>query len=350
MTPRRQVQSGGPGSWNVQAENVTLEAGLTVEDAADLARALVREEFAGLVDVAVETAGRRAEDLVTALLERVTQQAPEAIQAFRDPDVQYVLRAAQRAYARTGDKDLGEMLVGVLTDRVQHLDRDLRQIVLNESLEVVPRLMPDQLAALSVLFVVAYMGSGGVRDRQALHDRLDTMLVPFLDQVALSEASYRHLEYAGCAAVSHTVRSIESLVGQHFAGLFSKGFTAGRLDAAGEPPSRWQGVVVRHPDDPRLLQFDVVNEEDLLNRTTRAGAPPDVRKRLSTLLRMSTLNGEGMRAALVDCHPAMADLFRIWEGSPMQHTSLTSVGVAIGHANCRRTVGASPGDLATWVD
>ena len=45
----------------------------------------------------------------------------------------------------------------------------------------------------------------------------------------------------------------------------------------------------------------------------------------------------------------MAQVFDVWEGSFMQNLSLTSVGVAIAHANIKRHIGEFT-DLSIWIN
>jgi hypothetical protein len=61
--------------------------------------------------------------------------------------MQYAVFTAQREFARSGDDQLGDILVDILVDRTKEPDRSLLQIVLNESLNVAPKLTADQLAA-----------------------------------------------------------------------------------------------------------------------------------------------------------------------------------------------------------
>jgi hypothetical protein len=44
---------------------------------------------------------------------------------------------AQKGYIKTGDKDIADILVDILTDRLSLPDRDLKQIVLDESVQVI---------------------------------------------------------------------------------------------------------------------------------------------------------------------------------------------------------------------
>jgi hypothetical protein len=45
----------------------------------------------------------------------------------------------------------------------------------------------------------------------------------------------------------------------------------------------------------------------------------------------------------------MSDCFEIWFASPMKNLTLTSVGIAIGHANIKRFAGEFA-NLSIWIN
>jgi hypothetical protein len=95
----RQSQAAGDRSTNVQAAGaVTIhQSGLSAQDAAEIALALVRPEFERLVDLAAETATARACEMVTErLLPKLMKENPDGIGTFGDPDVQYALMSRKR--------------------------------------------------------------------------------------------------------------------------------------------------------------------------------------------------------------------------------------------------------------
>jgi hypothetical protein len=45
----------------------------------------------------------------------------------------------------------------------------------------------------------------------------------------------------------------------------------------------------------------------------------------------------------------MGNVFEVWQKSSMGHFQLTSVGIAIGHANVKKNVGEFT-DLSIWIN
>ncbi len=56
-----------------------------------------------------------------------------------------------------------------------------------------------------------------------------------------------------------------------------------------------------------------------------------------------------IRDKCIEIRPYMRDLFTSWEKSPMQSFTLTSVGIAIAHANIKRLVGEFA-NLSIWIN
>lgn len=51
---------------------------------------------------------------------------------------------------------------------------------------------------------------------------------------------------------------------------------------------------------------------------------------------------------LITMRPYMRDIIPMWKNSEMSNFPLTSVGMALGHANLRRR-GLDMGALSTWI-
>lgn len=172
----RQSQSGGHYSTNVQGGGAVtvIHSGLSVEDATQIALSLAQPEFERLRDLATKTACDRAEELIVErLLPRLMELHPQGVETFADPDVQYALLAAQRTYARTGDKDVADVLVDILVDRTKETKRSVLQLALNASLDVAAKLTSDQFAALSLMWLIKYTINNSINGRDALRTYIE---------------------------------------------------------------------------------------------------------------------------------------------------------------------------------
>lgn len=153
----RQKQSGGDQSVNLQAQQITV--GLSYSEARQVAMDVFEANFYRLQEVAAETARTRAERLLDSYFNRAKEEGYETIPQASSPDFQTALYSAQKEYARVGDEDLAEILVRLLISRTKETERNLMQIVLNESLSVVCKLTLEQINILSLVFVLKYATS-----------------------------------------------------------------------------------------------------------------------------------------------------------------------------------------------
>lgn len=177
MSFNNQKQQSGNNSVNIQAHEIKF--GLTYKDVKDIVMDVFESNFQRLSQEAAQTAMVRAEELVDSFLSKLEIEAPDAIAETKNPDMQYALYTAQKEYARTGDRDLCDMLVNLLVERTKLSQRDLIQIVINESLNVAPKLTLDQLDVLSIVFLLKYTMNNGVTSLERLGLYIDKYLLPY---------------------------------------------------------------------------------------------------------------------------------------------------------------------------
>src|SRR4026209_709950 len=113
-----QSQTSGDNSVNIQGEDVTLNLGVNYSEARQIALDVFDANFYKLSQAAAEMAKQRAREIIDDFLSKLAERNPVASENTKDPDVQYAIFTAQREYARSGDKDLSDILVDILVDRV----------------------------------------------------------------------------------------------------------------------------------------------------------------------------------------------------------------------------------------
>ena len=172
MKDQNQEQKSGDNSKNLQAGRDIFVHGLTYTETKDLVKTEAQEVFKQnslvLANEAYNLVLSRSEELLDSFLKKLETKKPEAIEAMRDPGMQYSLFNAQKEYSKTGDKDLADLLEDILVERAQNPKRDLMQIVLDECITVAPKLTPDQFDALSLIFILKYTMNHGVVNQLAL--------------------------------------------------------------------------------------------------------------------------------------------------------------------------------------
>ncbi|KAA6340629.1 hypothetical protein EZS27_011518 [termite gut metagenome] len=146
-------QEGGENSTNLQGGTIIVNNGITYQDAKNIALDVFKSNYLELSEKAANTAKTRAEELIDDYIFKLQERTPEAINSMENPGMQYAVFTAQKEYAKTGDKELSDMLVDILVDRATQQERNLKQIVLDESLSIVPKLTSNQLDTLTIIFV-----------------------------------------------------------------------------------------------------------------------------------------------------------------------------------------------------
>jgi hypothetical protein len=347
----KQEQQAGNNSTNIQAYELVINNGLTYSEVKEVALDVFRANFYELGGKAHDIARARAEEITEEFLKKLQTENPSGFSQSENPNFQQALFTIQKEYAITGDKELGDLLIDLLVDRSKHEQRSILQIVLNESLSIVSKLTSDQLAVLALVFLFRHMESPVIESHEQLGEHLDKYVLPFVDKLSKSSSGYRHLEYLGC--VNTQIGSTSSLAYPIFlayAGLFTHGFdpteVASRKIEVGLDPRFFVPCL----NDPHKFQVKAINGVILEKSLADHSISQDDRAKIRGLLRNEgRMNDQEIIEKCVSIRPYMQKLFSTWNSSAMGYFSLTSVGIAIGHANIKCLIGEFA-DLSMWIN
>lgn len=335
------IQAGG---------NVTvINNGITATEARKIALDVAKATFYELTNEAKSIASIRVEEITNQVIKKLEKEYPEGIQKAKDPDFQYALFTVQKEHARNGDKDLGDLLVDLLVDRSKHDQRDILQIVLNESLSTAPKLTDSHLAALAVIFLFKYTQNQSIGNHQMFCEYLDKHLLPFISKLTKNRAGYQHLEFSGCGAVGLVGRSLEDILGATYQGLFLKGFNQSEIEGRAISIGLDHRFFIHCLNDSTKIQVKTINKETLENLFNTYEIPSEDRVKILQLFDLGKMDESEIREKLIAIRPYMADILEIWSNSSMKTFTLTSVGMAIGHANIKRLIGEFA-DLSIWIN
>lgn len=344
----RQQQEGGDQSTNLQAENINI-TGLSYAEAREVALDVFKANFLELSELASSVARKRAEEITNKFLDQLKTQNKDGVQKAQDPDFQHALFTVQKEFARTGDEDLGDLLVDLLVDRTKHDNRTILQIVLNESLSVAPKLTKDQLAALSIIFIFRYTINKGINGIDALSHYLKQYIAPHAGLLSKNNACYQHLEFSGCGSISIGSTNLSEIFRNNYTGVLSKGFTAEDLENSKVSTPLDSPIFTKCLHDTTKFQVNAITEDILRNEAQKLNIDEEETNRLISFNKSFLMSPSETKEYLTDLHPFLANVFEVWEDSPMKNTSLTSVGIAIGHANVKRQIGEFT-DLSIWIN
>ena len=340
---------------HADGQSVALQAGrdvnigLSYSDVKEIALDVYRANFYQLSGLAKQEAACRAEEITREFLDKLELENPDGFRQANDPGFQYALYTAQKEHARSGNKDLSALLVDLLVDRTKHQSRDFVQIVLDESLSTAPKLTNSQLASLAAVFFLRYTQYNLLGTHESLCVYLDSFLAPLVASITKSFASFQHLEFSGCGAISVTEISLEGAFIDRYKGLFSKGFDASAIEEQGVTLGNDPRVFIPCLNDQSKLQVQALNREGLDTYLKKLEVSTEDITRISALFDSNTMSGDEVRQKCVALRSYMAEVFDFWHNSPAKNFTLTSVGIAIGHANIKRFAGEFA-DLSIWIN
>lgn len=222
--------------------------------------------------------------------------------------------------------------------------------MLDESLATAPKLTDKQIAALSLIFLFRYTQDGGLVNDEALGAYFDKYVEPIASNVATSVASFQHLEFTGCGTVGAFQFIPEQNLAKSCQGLFVKGFDPQEIGSRGIPMEHVRGLFMPCVNDPTKLQVKALNQEVLEALLASLSISAEESLKVQELFDANKMSHEEIRAKCVKLRPYMDNVFDTWSDSSMKSFTLTSVGIAIGHANIKRIIGQEFADLSVWIN
>ncbi len=344
-------QDSGSGSMNLQAAGDINVAGITEARVREIALDVAKTELDKLSGEAAATAIKRSDELVDTLLKIVGNQTEQLRVVATDPDFQWTLAQAKLSYARTGDANQRDMLTGLLVKRMEEPQRSLRQIAINESIAVIDKLTQREIAALGLIFTIRHTMSPRTVTEQGFIQLLNKRIASFFSDLPQHDASYQHLEYAACGTVGIGSLRLGDVLANTYIGSFIKPIPvaeAQNLRAMINDETVFNALF--HALDTGNSEFapncfNSRQQEDLLEKLK---LPKSTSDRVISIIERHLLQGDEANEKLIKLAPSMRPLIEHWEEGLCKHFSLSSVGIAIGHAEVRRRTGDNA-NLSIWI-
>jgi len=343
-----QDQKSSEGSFAIQSGHDTIvQTGLSAKDMQLILDAIgsnIRQQLT----FSKETVDARLNDFETRLTERFTQLESSHIEAFRDPDFRYVVGRAQMEYARSGDEEICKSLIDLIARRSMETSRTRLSLTLNDAVEKAAFMTKNEFAELSICFIVRYT-QRMVENLAGFAGHLNATVIPFLDDISLENSSYLYLESHSCIRIDIGSLDLRKAFINGYGGLFSKGFERDRLEAHLEQDQKnnLDSILMPCLNDENKLQFNALNKSEFLKKTTEFGLSNDTLDKVWKMFEGTFWAKVEIIERLSPAVPRIADIFRVWEETPLKNLSLTSVGIALGYANVARR--GLPAELSIWI-
>jgi hypothetical protein len=214
---------------------------------------------------------------------------------------------------------------------------------------IAPKLTDTQLSCLAIIFLFRYTQNYGIGNHAMLGQYFDKHVQPFNGHLVKNNASYQHLEFTGCGSIQMGEISLEDVLGQTYQGLFLKGFDSTEIGARDITAYLDQKFFIPCLNDSTKLQVRANSKEALDKQLDAFSIQGNDRDRIISLFNHGKMSPQEIREKCIQIRPYMKEVFNTWSESPMKAFTITSVGMAIGHANIKRLIGEFA-DLSIWVN
>ena len=352
MTGERTMsQSNLPGGKGEQILEQNNYYGMNYRDTKDLCLDLIQCELNSYKQEAALEAKKRNDELLNRLFEKIQKEKMDDVtvgEEFKNPDMQYTYVDAQKAYIRSGTKELEEVLTDLLVRRIKERERSLLQIALREAITIVPMLIPKQLDALALCFLVRYTRTTSINNIEPLIQYLNNKILPFADFLdeAKKESFFTHLSYTKAGNVEVISTSMEKCLSNTYAGLFCSGYERKQIE---NYKSQYPKLFFPCLHDSTKWQINAVDEEVLKSQfKIYPHMTEQEKEKIIQLFTNNIMPEDKVKDVLCKMNPNYVHLFELWNDTPLKKLSLTTVGIVLASMRIKMIVGDDI-NMSIWI-
>lgn len=219
MLGDKQEQSAEGGSTAIQAGGDVHYHGLAIAEVRELCTLFLRNNFPELREEARRTAEQHVRDFASTLENRLVNDAASIVlDKFRETDVQAAINDAVQASARKGQAANPIILSTLIAERVTKQSNEYKDIVISESVNVVPKLTSPQIALISFVHFASSVIIQNATSVAALEPYGRIALQFSTGGFNLSDSQKKHIQYTGACSI------ISFIGGDIYEGLRTNGY------------------------------------------------------------------------------------------------------------------------------
>ncbi|GAB3910126.1 LPO_1073/Vpar_1526 family protein [Mucilaginibacter boryungensis] len=343
MIFKKSKLKAGSNSTNIQVGG-DAQFGLSYDEARQIALDIFKSNFYEFSEKAAKIALERAEEITEKFLKTFFNGSDWDKAKLEEPAVQSSIYEVQKAYARTGDKELEQRLLDALLARIGSEERHINQIVLDEAIAVLPKLTDNEVKLLSLVVSATKVQYQGVNTLKAFDDFVNSGLMRFFPD-KISPAESTHLQYCGCYTLpmggAHFFMSLGEYLGARYKGLLTRGFSEKYFmeETNGMTLISLGDFIIKNLRNPEVYQFNVLHDNEFDQRLTQLGLG-EKGKLLKALWNKTAMNKTEVEKLLIDMNPRASKLIYTWNKTILPAMQLTPVGYAIAIINFNRVMNA----------
>ena len=338
----RMDQKVDTGSIAIQSQRDT-NIGLTAEQVIDA----ISQQLPAFGMIAREIVDARVQVFKDEVHKKLANQEAR-LEAFGDPGFVSTLHAAQKSYAISGDREVNDMLVDLISRRSLEESRTRKSLSLDQAVEATGNLTKTEFAELSVSYIFGYTSNHGINNIDTFSQYLRNHIDPFVDDISLHDSAYSYLEAQRCATVSMGSSDFRSIMVANYAGLMSKGVEEATFAAIMPSGSLPQSLLTQCLHNPALAQLNATSKDVFMTAGKAAEVPDEATNQLWATFEQSLMTSEEFVAAYEPHVPNLRRFVSAWDETPLSHLQLTTIGIAIGYTNAIRMTPMTA-DLGIWI-
>ena len=295
-------------------------------------------------EIAKKTIDERVVNITDDIFTMIYSELPDTVEKLVEPAVQDTLLKIQKEYAKNDDPALKERLIALLKNRLKADEKDMETIVLDEALEIVPKLTGIQLNILSLHLTVLRILHHEVTNRDTFFHMLTSKILLFYSNRMSKTIEYAHLQYLGCTGIlseGSTYKQIEEIFRNRYAGLFSRGFSREEFyEYMGIEIQEFQQLITTCQIDKEKYQFNAMNENVLKYSIAQSGKQ-EYEEKLLQYYKEHIMEVKEIKDDISSHVQGFEELADFWKKtSEFKSMNLTSVGIEIGLLNYNLQTGS----------
>ena len=337
------TQTAGENSKNLNVMGDYHE-GLSYKDARQVALDVFKANSSVYTEIAKKTIDERVVNITDDIFTMIYSELPDTVEKLVEPAVQDTLLKIQKEYAKNDDPALKERLIALLKNRLKADEKDMETIVLDEALEIVPKLTGIQLNILSLHLTVLRILHHEVTNSDTFFHMLTSKILLFYSNRMSKTIEYAHLQYLGCTGIlseGSTYKPIEEIFRNRYAGLFSRGFSREEFyEYMGIEIQEFQQLITTCQIDKEKYQFNAMNENVLKYSIAQSGKQ-EYEEKLLQYYKEHIMEVKEIKDDISSHVQGFEELADFWKKtSEFKSMNLTSVGIEIGLLNYNLQTGS----------
>ena len=222
-------------------------------------------------------------------------------------------------------------------------------LTLNDAATKAANLTHDEFSALSLAYLLRYTLDQSIGDLKGLGSYVQDKLIPFAKNVSREDSSFWHIQAQSCGTIEMGEVDLQGVFRRNIAGVLGDGFTREQLEAdlPDGKKTALDGLIIACLNDPLKLQPAAISFDTLTQRaeTLSVDLTEAELRNVWNLFEGTITDAPGR---IISVAPEGPLLFDVWNNTPLKRLSLTSVGIAIGHAHATKVIGLNA-QLNIWI-